>query len=304
MGAVVRLLSAVLVVRQIGGAPTGMARPVAADPVTGADGGAPGVPGARARSHGGAGARLVAGRAPSLQGEQRRQRVACWPAVWPSSASSRSSPRSSRAISLYGLVADPPTVAAQIDETSASALPGMPRSRWSPTSSTSVVSASNGAARHQSGRLAAGRAVVGASSGTSNLIEAVNIAYDEEEGRGSVKLRGTRPGPHARRDRVRAADAALVAVVPVVLDALQLGRAAGSSRRSCGGRCWSAWSSSRSPWSTGSPPTATPRASAGSAPARWSRPSCGSSAASCSASTSTTSAATTRPTAPSPASSC
>ena len=52
-----------------------------------------------------------------------------------------------------------------------------------------------------------------------NLIKAINLAYDEEETRGVVKLRGARPAAHARRaSSFIVVSVGLVAVLPVLLD--------------------------------------------------------------------------------------
>ena len=46
-----------------------------------------------------------------------------------------------------------------------------------------------------------------ASGGTSSLMSGINIAYDEQESRNFLKLRGTALAAHPRRDRLHAAHA-------------------------------------------------------------------------------------------------
>ena len=158
--------------------------------------------------------------------------------------------------------------------------------------------------RLRSGRLAAGRAVVG-SSGTGNLIKAVNLAYDEEETRGFLKAEGPRAGPDPRRHRLRPGHPHPGRRRPPVLDALQLASSArilaqvvrwallvGPGRRRARRRLPGRPRPRRTPLSLGQPG----RAGRGRTVDRRQRRR--------SASTSTTSAATTRPTARWPASWC
>ena len=126
-----------------------------------------------------------------------------------------------------------------------------------------------------------------ASGGVGNLITAVNLAYDEVETRNFVKLKLTSLAPDARRDRVRAHHLRPRRRRPGgARRAAARASSARSSPRSCGGCCCSRSSPARSPSSTGSPPTATRRGSAGSASAPSSSPCSGRSSASGSASTS------------------
>src|SRR5687768_10402265 len=91
-------------------------------------------------------------------------------------------------LTLYGLVADPETVSSQVGQLSA-ALPEQAQPL--------IEGALTSLAGPAGGALSLGlivsllAALWSASSGTSNLISAVNIAYDEEETRNFLKLRGT-----------------------------------------------------------------------------------------------------------------
>ena len=124
------------------------------------------------------------------------------------------------AISLYGLVADPATVAAQINGL-ASALPGSAQPLVA-DQLNAVVSASNS----QLGIslvVSVLAALWSASGGTTNLMKAINIAYDEEEARGTIKLRALALALTLGAIVFVLLTLALVALVPVALDALQLG---------------------------------------------------------------------------------
>jgi len=124
------------------------------------------------------------------------------------------------AITLYGLVADPATVAAQARDLSAA----LPQSAQPILADQlqSVVSASGGALGF--GLVVSLLAAVwSASSGTGNLIKAVNLAYDEDETRGFLKVRGIALLLTLGAIVFVLVTLALVAVVPVVLNALPLG---------------------------------------------------------------------------------
>lgn len=124
------------------------------------------------------------------------------------------------AISLYGLVADPATVAAQL-EGIAVALPESAQPLIA-DQLKAVVSTSGGALT--TGLIVSVLAALwSASGGTGNLIKAVNIAYDEEESRGGVKLRLIALALTIGAIVFVLVALALVAVVPVVLDALPFG---------------------------------------------------------------------------------
>jgi membrane protein len=124
------------------------------------------------------------------------------------------------AITLYGLVADPQTVAAQVRDLSA-ALPQQAQPIVA-DQLQSVASASGGA-------LGIGlvislvAALWSASSGTGNLLKAINVAYDEDETRGFLKVRGVALLLTLGAIVFVLLTLALVAVVPVVLGALPLG---------------------------------------------------------------------------------
>ena len=124
------------------------------------------------------------------------------------------------AISLYGLIADPATVAEQL-RSIAAVLPESAQPLIA-DQLNSIVSASGGA-------LTIGlivsvvAALWSASGGTGNLIKAINIAYDEEEHRGAIKLRAIALALTVGAIVFVLLTLGLVAVVPVVLDALPFG---------------------------------------------------------------------------------
>jgi membrane protein len=124
------------------------------------------------------------------------------------------------AISLYGLVASPETVARQIESISAQ-LPEDAASLLT-TQLNQIVNASGGALTF-SLVISIGAALWSASGGTGNLITAVNIAYDEVETRGFVKRKALALGLTLGAIVFVLITLALVAVVPAVLDALPLG---------------------------------------------------------------------------------
>jgi membrane protein len=123
-------------------------------------------------------------------------------------------------LTLYGLVADPNQVAQQV-ETLAATLPREAQPLIV-DQLRSVVAGSDGA-------LGIGlivsllAAIWSASSGTGNLIQAINLAYDEDETRGFLKLRGTALLLTLGAIVFVLITLALVAVVPALLDALPLG---------------------------------------------------------------------------------
>ena len=124
------------------------------------------------------------------------------------------------ALTLYGLLANPAKVADQVQNI-AKALPRSAQPLLT-EQLTSVTQSSGGA-------LTAGLAISllaalwSASSGTGNLITAVNLAYDEKESRGFVKLRATALGLTLGGIVFVLLTLTLVAVVPVALDNLGLG---------------------------------------------------------------------------------
>jgi membrane protein len=124
------------------------------------------------------------------------------------------------AVSLYGLIADPATVAEQLRSIT-SALPETAQPLIA-DQLNSVVSTSGGALT--TGLVVSLLAALwSASGGTGNLMKAVNIAYDEEEHRSGIKVKAIALGLTIGAIVFVLLSLALVAVVPIVLDALQLG---------------------------------------------------------------------------------
>ncbi|WP_433559910.1 YihY/virulence factor BrkB family protein [Pseudonocardia xinjiangensis] len=124
------------------------------------------------------------------------------------------------AITLYGLIADPGEVAGQV-ESLAGTLPQETRPLIA-DQLNSVVSTSGGALG-VSLVVSLLAALWSASSGTGNLIQAVNLAYDEEETRGFLKMRGLALLLTLGAIVFVLVALTLVAVVPPLLDALPLG---------------------------------------------------------------------------------
>jgi len=122
-------------------------------------------------------------------------------------------------LTLYGLVADPAQVAEQV-ETLAGALPQDARPLI--TDQLAAVVASSDGALGIGLVVSLLAAIWSASSGTGNLMQAVNLAYDEDESRGFVKLRGTALLLTLGAIVFVLVTLALVAVVPALLDALPL----------------------------------------------------------------------------------
>jgi membrane protein len=124
------------------------------------------------------------------------------------------------AITLYGLIAEPSQVAQQVQDL-AGALPR--------ETQPLIADQLNAVVSSSTGTLSIGlvvsllAALWSASSGIGNLMQAVNLAYDEEESRGFVKLRGTALLLTIGAVVFVLVALALVAVVPAVLDALRLG---------------------------------------------------------------------------------
>jgi membrane protein len=126
------------------------------------------------------------------------------------------------AITLYGLVADPAEVADQVRS-----LAGMLPQESQPL----IVSQLDALVSTSGGALGVGlvvsllAALWSASSATGNLIQAVNLAYDEEETRGFLKLRGIALLLTLGAIVFVLVTLTLVAVVPPLLDALPIGTA-------------------------------------------------------------------------------
>jgi membrane protein len=124
-------------------------------------------------------------------------------------------------ISLYGLVADAETLLSQQGEGLLSALPQEAQSLI--RDQLNALAASSGGALSVSLVLSIFAALWSASSGTGHLMAAVNAAYDEQETRGPVKRRGTALLLTLGAIVFVLLALALVAVIPAVLNALQLG---------------------------------------------------------------------------------
>jgi membrane protein len=123
-------------------------------------------------------------------------------------------------ISLYGLVASPETVARQIQSLS----------EQLPAATSSLISEQlRNITSHSGGALTVSlivsilAALWSASGGVGNLITAVNIAYDEVETRSFLKRKALALGLTLGAIVFVLITFALIAVVPVVLDALPLG---------------------------------------------------------------------------------
>jgi membrane protein len=120
-------------------------------------------------------------------------------------------------VSLYGLVADPEQAAQTLQSVTA----GLPDATKPLVADqlSSIVNGSNGGLT--TGLIiAALAALFSASSGTQNLLAAINIAYDETESRGAVKLRLLALALTIGAVLFVIVAIALVAVAPLVLDLL------------------------------------------------------------------------------------
>lgn len=123
-------------------------------------------------------------------------------------------------VTLYGLVADPATVQEQIEGLSR-ALP--------PETATLMADQLREITSTDSSSLGIGlvvsllAALFSASGGVQNMMKAINLAYDEQETRGFVKLRGTALLLTLGAVVFLVVSIGLVAVTPVVLDRLPLG---------------------------------------------------------------------------------
>ena len=123
-------------------------------------------------------------------------------------------------ISIYGLVASPETVTQQIEDLSTQL----------PDEAAQLIGEQLTSIAANSGRALTVGLVVSilaalwsASGGVGNLVTAVNIAYDEVETRNFLKLRGLSLGLTLGAVAFVIVAFGLLAVVPVVLDALPLG---------------------------------------------------------------------------------
>ena len=123
------------------------------------------------------------------------------------------------ALSLYGLVADPAQVADQVGRL-AELLPETARPLI--VDQLNSVAAGGGTALGWGLVISVLAAFWSASGGTMNLIKATNVAYDEDESRGFVKLRGIALALTVGAIIFVLLAVALVAGVPVVLNAIGL----------------------------------------------------------------------------------
>jgi len=124
------------------------------------------------------------------------------------------------AISLYGLIASPETVTRQIESLSDQ----LPRDAQALLSDQlTAITQNSGGALTLSLIISILGALWSASGGVSNLVKAVNIAYDEVETRNFVKLRLISLALTLGAIVFVLVTFTLVAVIPVVLDALPLG---------------------------------------------------------------------------------
>jgi membrane protein len=123
-------------------------------------------------------------------------------------------------ISIYGLVASPEQVAAQIESLSGQ-LPQEAQQLLG--QQLTAITQNSGGALTTSLIISILAALWSASGGTGNLITAVNIAYDEVETRGFVKRKALALGLTLGAIVFVLVTFALIAVVPAVLDLLPLG---------------------------------------------------------------------------------
>ncbi|MGY1813113.1 YihY/virulence factor BrkB family protein [Blastococcus sp. SYSU D00820] len=123
-------------------------------------------------------------------------------------------------ISIYGLVASPETVAQQVEDLSAQ-LPASAAELIG--EQLTAITENSGGALSLSLVISVLGALWSASGGTGNVISAINIAYDEVETRSFVKRKALALGLTLGAIVFVLVTFALVAVVPIVLDALPLG---------------------------------------------------------------------------------
>ncbi|MGE4010433.1 YihY/virulence factor BrkB family protein, partial [Pseudonocardia sp.] len=123
------------------------------------------------------------------------------------------------ALTLYGLVADPAQVTAQVEQLAA-ALPAAARPII--VDQLRSVTAAGTRALGVGLVISVLAALWSASAGTMNLIRATNLAYDEEESRGFLKLRGTALLLTLGAVVFVLVAVALVAAMPALFDALGL----------------------------------------------------------------------------------
>jgi membrane protein len=123
-------------------------------------------------------------------------------------------------VTLYGLVADPAQVQQQVESLSSS----LPQE-----TATLIGDQLKQITSTSSGSLGVGLvvsllgALFSASGGVQNLMKAINLAYDEQETRGTVKLRATALLLTLGAVVFIVVAVGLVAVLPALLDAIDLG---------------------------------------------------------------------------------
>jgi YihY family inner membrane protein len=123
-------------------------------------------------------------------------------------------------ISIYGLVSSPEEAAQQVEEFTA----GLPDAAQELiTDQVTAVTENAGGALTVSLIVSILAALWSASGGVNNLVKAVNIAYDEVETRNFLKLRALSLGLTLGAVAFVVLTIGLVAVLPIVLDALPLG---------------------------------------------------------------------------------
>lgn len=125
-------------------------------------------------------------------------------------------------VTLVGLVADPGQITQQVR----SFTEGLPQaSRDLISDQLTAITQSSGGALTVGLVVSLLAALWSASSGTSNLMTAVNLAYDQQEKRGFLKLRGVALLLTLGAIVFLVLALALIAIVPVVLRAVPLGTA-------------------------------------------------------------------------------
>jgi membrane protein len=124
------------------------------------------------------------------------------------------------ALTLYGMVADPARVAEQLRGLSGALPPG---ARELVTQQLTSVAGGSGGALTVGLVVSLLAALWSASSGTAHLMTAVNLAYDEEEGRGYLEQKAIALGLTFGAIVFVLVALVLVAVLPVALDHAGLG---------------------------------------------------------------------------------
>src|SRR3712207_6153024 len=123
-------------------------------------------------------------------------------------------------ISIYGLVASPEDVTRQIEDFSAQ-LPEDAQNLL--TSQLTSIAENSGGALSIGLVVSILAALFSASGGVNNVVTAINLAYDEVEARGAVKLRLLSLGLTLGAIVFVLVTFSLVAIVPSVIEALPLG---------------------------------------------------------------------------------